>query len=140
MNDMLLEEEPLEVTVPQKRSILIVEDDESLAEVLAMRLASQGFATIMANSGALGQALAKSEQPDLILLDVRLPDADGLKLCEQLVDDPETAGAPVIIVSGMERPDIVRRARAAGCQYFVRKPYDPNALLILIEHALKDQQ
>ena len=43
---------------------------------------------------------------------------------------------PVIILSGMERPDIIRRSRAAGCQYFVRKPYDPNALLILVQHAI----
>jgi CheY-like chemotaxis protein len=72
----------------------------------------------------------------LILLDLRLPDLDGFTLCRELVDAPETCDIPVIILSGMERPDIIRRCRAAGSQYFVRKPYDPNALLVLIHEAL----
>jgi CheY-like chemotaxis protein len=72
----------------------------------------------------------------LILLDLRLPDADGFSVCQELADSSETCAIPVIILSGMERPDIIRRSRAAGCQYFVRKPYDPNALLILVQHAI----
>jgi CheY-like chemotaxis protein len=121
-----------------RRSILIVEDDESLAEVLSIRLGQQGFATTTADCGKLALELAHSGHPNLILLDLRLPDMDGLTICQHLVDDPETAEIPVIIVSGMEKPDIVRQSRAAGCQYFVRKPYDPNALLVLIEQALNE--
>ena len=81
---------------------------------------------------------ARLDPPDLVLLDLRLPTSDGLSVCQQLTDAPETCGIPVIIVSGMERPDIVRRSRAVGCQYFVRKPYDPSALLVLVEHALAE--
>jgi CheY-like chemotaxis protein len=71
-------------------------------------------------------------------MDLRLPDADGLDLCQQLDESPSTCGIPVIVLSGMERPDIIRRAREVGCQYYVRKPYDPNALLLLIQHALRE--
>ena len=60
----------------------------------------------------------------------------GFDVCQQLADDPQTCSIPVIILSGMERPDIIRRARSSGCQYFVRKPYDPNALLVLIQSAI----
>ena len=73
------------------------------------------------------------------MLDVKLPDADGLDLCEQLVDDQTTSEIPVIIVSGCDERDIIRPC-AAGCHYFVRKPYDPNALLALIEWALDEAQ
>ncbi len=121
-----------------QRPILIVEDDESAAEVLAIRLERQGYQSLWTRSGQRGVELARSERPGLVLLDIRLPDADGFEACQQLDDDPDTCGIPVIILSGMERPDIIRRARAAGCRYYVRKPYDPNALLILIERSLDE--
>jgi CheY-like chemotaxis protein len=63
---------------------------------------------------------------------------EGFSIGEELADDPSTSGVPVIVLSGMERPDIIRRARAAGCQYFIRKPYDPNALLVLIRSAIEE--
>ena len=116
--------------------VLIVDDDEDMVDVLALRLNRQGFKTLSSNSGQQGLAIARSERPALILLDLRLPDVDGLTICRELVDDPQICDIPVIIVSGMERPDIIRQCRAAGCQYFVRKPYDPNALLVLIRQAL----
>ena len=117
--------------------ILIVDDDEAMVDVLSLRLARQGFETLAATSGEQGLALARSERPALILLDLRLPGVDGFTICQQLVDGSETCDIPVIIVSGMERPDIIRQCRSAGCQYFVRKPYDPNALLVLIQQSIK---
>jgi len=120
--------------------ILIVEDDEHLSEPLAIRLRSQGYEVSTAATGQDGWQLAISERPDLILLDLRLPDIDGFTLCGQLSDGPDTCHIPIIIVSGMERPDIIRRCRSAGSQYFVRKPYDPNALLVLIRNALDEAQ
>jgi CheY-like chemotaxis protein len=124
----------------RRRSILIVDDDQSLADVLSLGLSQLGFETAKADCGKLALSIARSQRPSLILLDLRLPDTDGFAICEQLVDDPATADIPVIIVSGMEGPDIVRQSRAAGCQYFVRKPYDPNALLVLIEQALDEAE
>jgi DNA-binding response OmpR family regulator len=120
--------------------ILIVEDDDNLSEPLAIRLRGQGYEVSVAATGQDGWQLAISERPDLILLDLRLPDMDGFSLCGQFADSQDTCHIPVIIVSGMERPDIIRRSRSAGCQYFVRKPYDPNALLVLIRNALDEAQ
>jgi CheY-like chemotaxis protein len=122
------------------RSILIVDDDQSLLDALAVRLRGQGFSTTTAASGKQALVLAHSEMPRLILLDLCLPDMDGLALCQQLVDDERTSEIPVIIVSGLDQPDIIRRARAAGCQYFVHKPYDPNVLLTLIERAIDEAE
>ncbi|HUY36892.1 MAG TPA: response regulator [Pirellulales bacterium] len=124
----------------KRRRILIVDDDDVMVELLGQRLGRQGFEILVAASGELGLAIARHQLPDLVVLDLRLPDADGLSICQELADSIETCSIPVIILSGMERPDIIRRSRAAGCQYFVRKPYDPNALLILVEHAIGDTE
>ncbi len=137
MDIELLEEAQLGWENHSKR-ILIVDDDEAMVDVLSRRLQQQGFETISADCGEKGLATARTELPLLILLDLRLPDRDGLSICEQLVDCPETCSIPVIILTGMERPDIIRRCRAAGCHYFVRKPYDPNVLLVLIRQAIEE--
>ncbi len=118
--------------------VLIVDDDHAQAEVLAYRLARQGYETLTANTGRSGLQLARGQSPSLVLLDLRLPDMDGLNICQELTDDGLTCGIPVIILSGMERPDIIRRSRAAGCHYYVRKPYDPNALLLLVQRAIEE--
>jgi DNA-binding response OmpR family regulator len=123
-----------------QKPILIIDDDEALVEALSRRLAQQGFETISASSGEEGLRRAKCDSPTLIVLDIRLPDASGLDVCQQLVDSAKTCDIPVIILSGMERPDIIRRCRTAGCQYFLRKPYDPNALLVLIRQAITENR
>lgn len=123
--------------VPHVRSILIIDDDASIAAALAISLDRQGYHTETAKCGREGFALALVTRPDLVILDLRLPDVDGLTVCQMLADDPSTCTIPVIILSGMERPDIIRRSRAAGCQYFVRKPYDPNALLVLVQQSIE---
>lgn len=134
---VLLEPQPVAV---RQRLIVIVEDDPAISDVLSVRLERQGFRTRVANCGQDGLALARRERPSLVLLDLHLPDVDGFTICQELVDDPATSGIPVIVLSGMERPDVIRRSRAAGCQYYVRKPYDPNALLVLIEEALRQTE
>ena len=137
----LLEELKLaKQTTPKRQTILVIDDDEALSDVLSHRLERQGFDAVTADSGKGGLAMVKAENPSLIVLDLRLPDMDGFEICEVLADSPETCNIPVIILSGMERPDIIRRSRLAGCFYFVRKPYDPNALLVLIRQALEESE
>lgn len=124
----------------EQSTILIIDDDPTMVDVLRRRLKQQHFKVIDAPSGHDGLALARERRPSLVVLDLRLPDIDGLGVCELMADDPQTCQIPVIILSGMERPDIIRRSRAAGCQYFVRKPYDPNALLLLIRSAIDESR
>jgi CheY-like chemotaxis protein len=124
----------------QQNTVLIVDDDEAMAEVLSTRLTQQGFQTLTAHSGQEGLAIARQTRPDLILLDLRLPDRDGFDVCAELDESQETTGIPIIILSGMARPDVIRKSRAAGCRYYVRKPYDPNALLLLIQQAIGESE
>lgn len=134
--------EPLSELVPPesatRRTVLIVDNDSAMANGLSVCLSRQGFATLTADSAQLAVALARAEQPHCIVLDTQLADADGFELCQQLVDDDQTGEIPVIIVSGFQQSDVVRRSRAAGCHFFLHKPFDPNALLTLIQQAIDD--
>lgn len=137
--------QPLEAVAPADNDaiphrILIVDDDEVTTDVLSLRLGQQGFQTSIADDAKQALSLARIEHPSVILLDLCLPDMDGFDLCRELVDNEETSGIPVIIVSGLEHPDVLRRARAAGCHYYLRKPYDPNALLTLIQQVIDESR
>jgi DNA-binding response OmpR family regulator len=135
-DEPVLEVAPDMGTVHDTRRILIVDDDRDQADALAYALRKQGFEILLAHTTQAGRVAAELHLPNLIILDIRLPDGDGLTLCQQLADGPATCQIPVIILTGMERPYIVRDARAAGCLFFLRKPYDPNALLLLARDAM----
>ncbi len=134
--DFLVEAQPVEQSRDRHHTVLIVDDDQLVTEALAWRLERLGFHTVVADSGRTGLALARSVQPDLVLLDLRLPDVDGLTVCRRLSDAPETCTVPIIILSAAEGPDILRRCREAGCHFYLRKPYDPNVLLTIIRQAI----
>ena len=120
--------------------ILIIDNDENVVDGLSLRLRQQGFTVSLAATGEQGCVTAHRDHPDLIILDVRLPDRDGFSVRQELADAPDTCGTPVILLSGMTRPDIIRRSSAAGGQYFVRKPCDPGALMALIRHSLDESR
>lgn len=136
--ETLLETELEESLLTDKPTVLIIDDDQDQVGVLRYNLSQQGFKVFAAHSGSDGMRLLKAEMPNIVLLDIELPDATGFELCERIADDPETFQIPVIFVSGVERNDVLKRARAAGCAYYVRKPYDPNALLVLIKQTLNE--
>ena len=136
--DTLLEPELDQIVDEVKPKILVIDDDRDQVEVLKYHLSRQGFDVATAYSANEGLKRVKEEVPNLVLLDIDLPGATGLEICSRICDDPETFQVPVVFVSGAERPDILRRARAAGCAYYMRKPYDPNALLIVIQQTLQE--
>ncbi len=119
-------------------TVLLIEDDPIQVDFLENGLKQQGFKVLSTTTCDGGFRLAKSEHPDVILLDVMLPDGSGLDLCQRLADHAQTADIPIIVISGIGRDDIVRQSRFAGCQFFLKKPYDPNTLLLLINKSLED--
>ena len=109
--------------------ILYVEDNEDNIYMLKNRLSRAGFTVIVATDGTQGVTMATSEQPDLILMDLTLPDISGEEATRRLKADPTTKSIPVIALTANAMASDRERAIAAGCDEFETKPVDMPRLL-----------
>jgi two-component system, cell cycle response regulator DivK len=113
--------------------ILLVEDNEMNRDMLSRRLAKKGYEVIMALDGAQGVAMAGSEMPDLILMDMSLPVLDGWEATKQIKADDRVKAIPVIALTAHAMSDDRERALAAGCNDYDTKPIEFQRLLAKIE-------
>ena len=118
------------------KRILVVEDQEDLRGVLRTLLTGSGYAMLEAVDGETGVARAKSDRPDLILMDIQMPVLDGYEATRRIKADPDLKGIPVIAVSSFAMKGDEEKARAAGCDHYVTKPYSPMQLLRVIRGTL----
>ena len=109
--------------------ILYVEDNDDNIYMLKNRLTRAGFTVIIATDGAQGVAMAASEQPDLILMDLTLPNIDGEEATRRIKADPATRSIPVIALTANAMPEDREKALAAGCDDFDAKPVELPRLL-----------
>ncbi len=109
--------------------ILYVEDNEDNIYMLKSRLTRAGHTVIIASDGAQGVALAASERPDLVLMDLSLPVLDGWEAARRIKSAPETSGIPIIALTAHAMPGDQEKALAAGCDDFDTKPVDISRLL-----------
>ncbi len=116
--------------------ILIVEDQDDNRMILRDLLGVAGFEILEAVNGAEGVEAAKRELPDLILMDVEMPEMDGYEATRRIKDDPDTALIPVIVVTSYALSGDEEKARSAGCDDYVTKPFSPRALLATIRDRL----
>jgi two-component system cell cycle response regulator DivK len=114
------------------KRILVVEDQEDLRGVLRDLLLGSGYAVLEAADGQSGIATAKSDRPDLILMDIQMPVLDGYEATRQIKADPALEATPIIAVSSFAMKGDEEKARAAGCDHYVTKPYSPMQLLRVI--------
>jgi two-component system, cell cycle response regulator DivK len=114
------------------KRILIVEDQEDLRGVLRTLLAGSGYEVVEAADGQAGVAKAQSERPDLILMDIQLPVLDGYDATRQIKANPDLKTTPIIAVSSFAMKGDEEKARTAGCDHYVTKPYSPMQLLGII--------
>jgi two-component system cell cycle response regulator DivK len=117
--------------------ILYVEDNDDNIYMLQNRLARQGFEVLIARDGASGVDLARTERPDLILMDLGLPVLDGWEAARRLKADPATRGIPVIALSAHAMSDDRSQALEAGCDEYDVKPVEWLRLLTKIKALLK---
>jgi CheY-like chemotaxis protein len=113
-------------------TILVVEDNEMNRDMLTRRLARKGFSTLVAVDGEQGITMARSEHPDLILMDMSLPIIDGWEATRRIKSTPETAGIPVIALTAHAMTGDRERAMAAGCDDYDTKPVEFASLLAKI--------
>jgi two-component system cell cycle response regulator DivK len=112
--------------------ILYVEDNDDNVYMLKNRLSRAGFSVIVATDGAQGVVMATSEQPDLILMDLTLPDIDGEEATRRIKSDPATNRIPIIALTANAMNSDREKAIAAGCDDFDTKPVDMPRLLAKI--------
>jgi len=122
--------------------ILLIEDDDDFAAVLATLLKNRGYDPIRAPNGAEGLRKARTCRPDLILLDIMLPDKDGYSVCRELKEDPKIGKTPVLILSAIGNPESEKRfmneiARHHHADGFLDKPVQDHELLRAIDGLLE---
>lgn len=112
------------------KRILIVEDNELNRDVLSRRLSASGYEVLVAEDGLQGLALAMAHQPDLILMDLGLPEIDGWECVRRLRANPVTRSIPVVALTAHAMTGHREKALEAGCDEFDTKPIDFAGLLI----------
>lgn len=119
-----------------QKKILVVEDDAELVELLRFNLKKAGFAVGTANDGIEAIKKARSLLPDLVLLDLMLPELDGFAVCEVLRRDPNLAHTPVIMLTALSSQLARLAGMEAGANEYMVKPFSPKQLISRIEALL----
>jgi CheY-like chemotaxis protein len=114
----------------------MIEDSKAASTVLKEVLESEGHTVHHAADGVAGLALARREKPDLILLDLLLPKLNGYDVCNALMRDNLTRHIPILIISTLDNPESVQKAKQCGAKNFMKKPYNLDDLLREIKRLL----
>jgi DNA-binding response OmpR family regulator len=127
-----------EVGMYTKR-ILVVDDEEDLVVMISKVLGYKGYEVISANDGQEGLEKAKTEKPDLIVLDLMLPKINGYKVCGLLKKDTRYAKIPIILFTAKGNAEDMELGNRVGADAYITKPYEREVLLGKIEELLKQK-
>ena len=120
-----------------KQKILVVDDEEDILELLKFNLSREGYQVLCAVSGEQALRLVRSENPDLIMLDLMLPGIDGLEVTRRLKNDPDTKNLPIVMLTAKgEEADIVTGLEL-GADDYITKPFSPRILIARIRAVLR---
>ncbi len=114
------------------KKALVVDDSPTIRQVQKLLLDREGYQVFTAEDGLEGFRVARTEQPDVVLLDVTMPRMDGVECCRRIKRDQVLKGATVIMVTGKEELTQLREAYAAGCDGYLTKPLDVKELSVKI--------
>ncbi|MBU0983593.1 MAG: response regulator [candidate division Zixibacteria bacterium] len=121
----------------RRASILVVDDEESVVSLLEKLLSGEGYSVRTAQTGQDAIALAKERRPDIIIMDIMMPDMDGYEATRSLKQDPQLNSTPVIFLSGKPVAEDGGRAFAEGALTYIRKPFTNRQILDLLSLALQ---
>ena len=119
------------------KRILVVEDQEDNRQILRDLLTNAGYEMLVAEDGVQALEQAEKHRPDLILMDIQLPVLDGYEATRRLKANPELKAIPIIVVTSYALSGDEEKARAAGCDAYVAKPFSPRALLAKMREYLQ---
>lgn len=118
--------------------ILVVEDNDRNRRLLRILLRSRGYEVIEAVTGEEAMKYLRDHKPDLILMDIQLPNVDGLELTKNIKSNPETADIPIVAVTAYAMKGDRERILEAGCDGYISKPIDTRRLALLVAEILKN--
>ena len=121
----------------KRRKVLIIDDDELVRETIRLALKHEGFDAATAEAPVMGDVVARQSKPDLILLDLYLPEMNGLDLLRKLKADPLTKAIPVVVFTGSSETIDIMSAIQSGAADYIAKPIDGRRLMEKIRQALK---
>lgn len=113
--------------------VLAVDDDPTILRLLQVNLEMEGHEVLTAENGQSALETIRSERPQVVLLDVMMPEMDGFQVCEQVRADAEIADTPVVFVSARAQQADLDRGYASGADAYITKPFDPLELIETIE-------
>ncbi|MEK9820489.1 MAG: response regulator transcription factor [Pseudomonadales bacterium] len=125
------------MTVPL---ILVVEDEADIREVVLYNLRREGYEAIGCETGTQALSAIKMKRPDLVILDLMIPELDGLTVCQQVRADPEVSSTPIVIVSAKEEESDVVIGLGLGADDYVAKPFRPKELMARVKAVLRRAQ
>lgn len=120
-----------------KTKILIIEDEADILEVLQYNLAREGYRVVPCRDGEEGLSRARTEAPDLVVLDLMLPGLDGLEVCRCLKQDPVTRAIPVIMVTAKGEESDIILGLGLGAEDYITKPFSPKELAARVKVVLR---
>jgi two-component system, cell cycle response regulator DivK len=120
------------------KRILVVEDQEDNRQIIRDMLAGTGYEIIEAENGEEALAAVAKQRPDLILMDIQLPVMDGYTATRRIKADPALRSIPIIAVTSYALSGEDKKAREAGCDAYIPKPYSPRELLAKVRQYLSD--
>jgi two-component system cell cycle response regulator DivK len=118
------------------KTVLIVEDNELNMKLFHDLLDAQGYATLQTREGLQALALAREHRPNLILMDIQLPEISGLEVTKWLKEDPDLASIPVVAVTAFAMKGDEERIREGGCEAYISKPISVSHFLDTIKRLM----
>lgn len=119
-----------------QKKILIVEDEESLLKLESILLTTKGYLVQGAATGLAALEAVAVEPPDLILLDIMLPELDGFEVCKRIKENPETRHIPIIFLTAKKTPEDLARSEEVGGSQYITKPFKSAMVMAAIEQLL----
>lgn len=124
----------------QKKRVLVVDDERHIVRLVQVNLERQGYDVLTAYDGVECLEKAKSEKPDLIVLDVMMPRMDGFEALQRLKTDPETSYIPVIMLTARAQDRDVLQGYQYGADLYLTKPFSPLELISLVKRVFESQE
>jgi twitching motility two-component system response regulator PilG len=121
-----------------KKKVLIVEDEESLLKLESILLTSKGYEVKGVSNGQAALDAFAEERPDLVLLDIMLPEIDGFEVCRRIKENPETKDIPVVMLTAKKSRKDMARGEKVGADWYITKPFKSAMVIKTIQRFLEE--